>query len=155
MVPPSFSLLRIRCDTTAAALPGRRRSSHSLTFLHPPVPLVRVATLAPYPLDGRCGRRCQGIRRRIRRRHRPGRSGPPVRHRQGVFLSLISLFPLFPSYASFPANFCRALCQPPACFLRCLSPTGYSSCLMKCLQGFIHQIGIQPWRYRFSPPPMG
>ena len=137
MVPPSFSLHRIRRDTTAAALRGRRLSSHSHPFLHSPLPLVRVVTPAPYPSDGRCGRRCQGICRRIRRRHRPGRSGPPVRHRQGVFLSLISSFPLLPSHASFSAIFVLLLVNlSVSVFLAMLCP--YNSCLMKCLQGSIH-----------------
>lgn len=108
--PGPSSFLRFSSPHLLLAVIRRRRNSGGTGPSSPLVPQFCISLFADIRVgpaasssDGRSGRRGQGVRRRIRRRRRSGRSRPPVRHGQGIFLSLFSS--ILASYAPFSRNF--------------------------------------------------
>lgn len=108
--PGPSSFLRSSSPHLLLAVIRRRRNSGGTGPSSPLVPQFCISLFADIRVgpaasssDGRSGRRGQGVRRRIRRRRRSGRSRPPVRHGQGIFLSLFSS--ILASYAPFSRNF--------------------------------------------------
>jgi hypothetical protein len=94
--PGPSSFLRSSSPHLLLAVIRRRRNSGGTGPSSPLVPQFCISLFADIRVgpaasssDGRSGRRGQGVRRRIRRRRRSGRSRPPVRHGQGISLSLL------------------------------------------------------------------